>query len=76
MMKRWHERYGADLVTINRDCAYFTVKKPVTTKDAALILAYEQFAYCPDMVILNGDGTISSGAADVLNARCWKFWWT
>lgn len=75
MMKRWHERYDADLVTIGRDAVYFIVKRPVTTKDAALILAYEQFAYCPDNFTQGGDGTISGGAVDILKARCWQFWW-
>ena|GEM_PF-3074602 len=75
LMKRWHERYDADLITVGRDSVYLVVKRPATTKDSALILAYEHFAYCPDNLMHSGDGTISGGAVDILKARSWQFWW-
>ncbi|MBS2009840.1 MAG: DUF4253 domain-containing protein [Cyanobacteria bacterium SZAS TMP-1] len=75
MLKRWHERFGAEVVAVGRDTMYVEVKTPVSTKDAALQLAYEQFAYCPDTVLQGGDGTLSGLAVDLLDRRVWQFWW-
>jgi Domain of unknown function (DUF4253) len=76
MLKRWNEKYRAELVTIGRDVMYLTVKAPATTQDDALKLAIEQFAYCPNIVLGSvGDCTLSGGAIDVLDSKCWQFWW-
>jgi len=72
--KRWHERYGAEIVSITHDVMEFTVTKPPTSKEAALELAKEQYIFCSDIVD-QGVGDVSTLAATLLNSRYWYFWW-
>ena len=72
--KRWHERYGAEVVSITHDVMEFTVTKPPTTKEAALELAKEQYVICSDIVD-QGVGDVSALAAALLNSNYWYFWW-
>jgi hypothetical protein len=72
--KRWHERYGAEVVSITHDVMEFTVTKPPTTKEAALELAKEQYVFCSDIVD-QGVGDVSTLAATLLNSNYWYFWW-
>ena len=71
---RWHERYGAEVVSITRDTIEFVVKNPPTTKEAALELAREQYLFCSDIVD-QGVGNVASLAATLLNSGYWFFWW-
>ena len=76
MLKRWSEKYGAEVYYATSDAMNLAVEKPVTRKKQALKLAFEQFAFCPDNVLQGfGDGTISGLAVDLLKAQEWSFWW-
>lgn len=76
LLKRWHEKYGADLLCMGRDSLFLKVKKPVMDKDEALALAFEHAQYCPDNVMqAHGDRTISGLAIDLMGATVWQFWW-
>lgn len=75
MLKRWHDKFGAEVVTVARDTMHVEVKEPASTKEAALELAFEQFAYCSDTVFTGGDQTISGLAIDLLDSKFWHFWW-
>jgi hypothetical protein len=72
--KRWHERYGAEVVSITRDVIEFAVKNPPKTREAAMELAKEQYIFCNDIVD-QGVGTVSALAATLLNSNYWYFWW-
>ena len=72
--RRWHERYGAEVVSITHDVMEFTVSKPPTTREAATELANEQYLFCYD-IVEQGVGTIPALAATLLNANYWYFWW-
>jgi hypothetical protein len=72
--KHWHERYGAEVVSITRDVIEFTVARPPTTKEAAVGLAREQYTLCPDIVD-QGVGDVSTLAATLLGSKYWFFWW-
>jgi hypothetical protein len=72
--KHWHERYGAEVVSITHDVMEFTVASPPTTREAALELAKVQYAFCSDIVD-QGVGDISRLAATLLNSNYWYFWW-
>jgi len=74
IMRYWHEKYGADIISVTPDTVECTVKKPPQTKEEALALAKEQFIYCPD-IVFQGTGTISNLAASLINAENWYFWW-
>lgn len=76
LLKRWHQKYGADLLCMGRDSLFLKVKKPVVDKDEALALAFEHAQYCPDNVMQgHGDRTVSGLAIDLMGATVWQFWW-
>lgn len=72
--KRWHEKYGAELVACGGDTLEFRVANPPRTREEALALAREQAGYCPD-IVLQGVETVEGLAATILNAPVWFFWW-
>lgn len=74
MMRRWSERYGAQVMGVSSDVIEMTVASPPRTRDEAMRLAGEQFAYCED-IVTQGTGTISALAATLLDAPVWFFWW-
>lgn len=73
-LRRWQERWGAELVVCANDTVEFFVERPPTTREAAIELAIEQFWYCADIVD-QGAGTIEALANTLLNAPRWFFWW-
>jgi hypothetical protein len=72
--RTWHEKFGSEIVCLSHDILETTVPRPPTTREAALILARQQFMYCPDIVD-QGVETISNLAATLLNSDKWYFWW-
>ncbi len=74
VMRRWQEKYGAEVVTVTHDTVEMRVKHPPKTRDEALALAREQFVYCAD-IVSQGTQTIEALAATLLNAPTWFFWW-
>lgn len=72
--KRWHERFGAEIASITSDVMEFNVARPPATRDAALELAKEQYAFCSD-IVHQGVGDISTLAAALHNSNYWYFWW-
>lgn len=74
MHKRWHERFGADIVSISGDVLECTVATPPRTRDEALVLAREQYAYCSDIVD-QGGLSIEALAATLMKSEVWSFWW-
>jgi hypothetical protein len=71
VLKRWYDQYGAELVGVMPDTVEMRVLRPPRTRDEALKLAWEHFAYCQDLL---GYG-IDAIAAHLLNAPVWYFWW-
>jgi hypothetical protein len=74
VLRYWEQRYGAQVVAMMSDSVEVAVERPPTTHDAALALAYEQFAYCED-IVTQGTETIDALAAALLNGTVWFFWW-
>ncbi|ULH18361.1 DUF4253 domain-containing protein (plasmid) [Deinococcus sp. KNUC1210] len=74
VLRDWHRRYGLQVVSVTEDRLEFTVDRPPEDAAEALVLACEQFAYCPDLVH-QGTGTTVELAGEVLNAPVWSFWW-
>ncbi|MBS1999284.1 MAG: DUF4253 domain-containing protein, partial [Cyanobacteria bacterium SZAS LIN-2] len=73
LMKRWHDNYGASLLSFGGDTAYFEVARPPENGAMADKLALEHFAYCQDTVLQGPD--IKSLAKGLLSAKVWGFWW-
>ena len=74
VQRSWAERYGAEVVAVTGDVVECTVARPPQGRAAALELAWEQYAYNPDLVD-QGTGTVARLAAGLLGERVWYFWW-
>ena len=73
-LRSWRDRYGAELVGLNRDTMNLRVARAPKTRAEALDLAQEQYAYCNDIVD-QGAGTMSMLAAALMASPWWFFWW-
>lgn len=74
MLRYWHEKYGAELITLTNDVLECTVSRPPVDAAEAMLLAKEQFVYCPD-VVYQGTQTLAALAASLLHGKTWFFWW-
>jgi len=74
VLRRWQERYGAELVGIDRDTINLRVARRPRDRAEALALARECYAYCQDTVD-QGVGTIEALAATLMASDWWFFWW-
>lgn len=70
----WQARYGSEIVVMHHDVIECRVAQPPTSREAALALANEQFAYCYD-IVYQGTETLDALAAGLLNGTVWYFWW-
>ena len=59
---------------MTHDTIELHVARSPRTRDDALALAYEQYAYCSDIVD-QGAGTLEALAAVLVHASVWFFWW-
>ena len=73
-MRYWSELWGAEPVGIAADTVEMLVARPPTSRDDALALANEQFAYC-EGIVTQGVGTVEALAATLVDGRTWFFWW-
>ena len=74
MLRSWHERYGAELVGISSDMVNVRAATRPQTRDEALDLAREKYAYCADIVD-QGVQNLSALAAGLMADDWWFFWW-
>lgn len=73
-LRNWHERYGADLIAINRDTMNLRVRNRPSSQKEALALAKEQFLYCED-IVLQGVETLAALGSVLRDNDWWYFWW-
>jgi Domain of unknown function (DUF4253) len=73
-LRSWRDRFGAELIGLSHDVMNIRVKRRPETRDAALDLAREQYAYCSDIVD-QGVETLSALAAVLMESDWWYFWW-
>lgn len=71
--KYWYEKYQAYPAVICSDTVNYYVEKPAT-HEQAMELAFEQFAFCRD-VVEQGTETIALLADCLTESKCWFFWW-
>ena len=74
VLRSWEERYEAFVIGMSVDQLFLAVRRPPAGHDAALLLAAEQRAFCPD-VVRRGFGGIRALAAALDGATAWSFWW-
>jgi hypothetical protein len=73
-LRSWQARYGAELVGASNDTLNIRVKSRPGSRKEALMLAREQYEFCPDIVD-QGVGDLSSLAAMLMESDWWYFWW-
>ncbi|MDP9765161.1 DUF4253 domain-containing protein [Deinococcus enclensis] len=74
VLRDWHQQYGLQILCVTADMVECLVARPPTEAAQALVLATEQFAYCPDLVH-QGCGSIAELAGGLLHSPTWSFWW-
>jgi hypothetical protein len=74
VLRSWEDRFGARLLHLGFDTMDLLIERPVPSHEAALAVAAEHFAFCPDN-IYQGASSISRYAAALLGAAIWSFWW-
>jgi hypothetical protein len=72
-LRHWRDAFGASLVTCGADVMELKVSRR-PSRDAAMSLAKEHYAYCND-IIDQGLGTFSNLAAALTVSDWWYFWW-
>jgi hypothetical protein len=72
LLRRWHEQYGAEVVSLWRDSLEVWVHRLPRDRAEALELAWEHLAYCDDIL---DAGTIEELAKILMVSRVWSFWW-
>ena len=64
VLRSWEDRFGARLVRLGFDAMDLLVERPLPSYQAALGVAAEHFAFCPDN-IYQGEGSIRRYAASL-----------
>ncbi len=72
--RSWHQRYGVEIVGMGGDVINARAARRPTTREEALALGREQYAYCNDLID-QGVGTLSALAATLTADDWWFFWW-
>jgi hypothetical protein len=76
ILRRWHERYGAELTCMTYCGFELILARPPSTRREALALALEYAGYCQDgSDNLYGAETVPALAAALLDADCLITWW-
>ncbi|MFJ6674825.1 DUF4253 domain-containing protein [Actinosynnema sp. NPDC091369] len=76
VVRSWEDRFGARVVGLGSATLVLSVATPPTTREAALAVAAEHFAFCPDNVWQGpAPNTLSAYADRLLNDHSWTFWW-
>lgn len=69
----WYQKFGAVPAALSHDILEF-VTQPLRDKSAAVGLALEQYAYCPD-IIDQGMQMVGILANGLTKSSVWSFWW-
>ncbi|MFO0994166.1 MAG: DUF4253 domain-containing protein [Hyphomicrobiales bacterium] len=73
-LRSWRDRYDVELVGMSHDLLNLLARRPPASREEALALAREQYAYCADNID-QGVETFSALAADLMANDWWYFWW-
>lgn len=74
VFRYWQEKYGAEIVSLTHDVIECCVLKPPQSEEECWELAWQQYAYCPD-IVEQGVGTIGDLASTLRDSSYWYFWW-
>lgn len=72
----WQHRFGARVVAVGGGTLDLSVAAPPSSREDALAVASEHFAFCPDNVRQGSRPyTIPAYAERLVDAPAWTFWW-
>lgn len=75
VLRSWEDRFGARVIALGFDELHLSVAAPLPSTAAALPVAAEHFAFCPDNV-WQGSGSLRAYADEaVTGSGHWGFWW-
>ncbi len=78
VLKRWSQRFGADVLAMQHDTVELLMRRPPTTREEALTMAWEYWGYSGECLPGEYDeptNTIEGLAAMLMLVRVWHFWW-
>ena len=74
VLRDWEDRFGARLIGAGFATLQVSVAAPPASREEALRVAAEHFAFCPDNV-WQGSGTLAAYAESLVGEDTWHFWW-
>ncbi|MFD7657396.1 DUF4253 domain-containing protein [Actinosynnema sp. NPDC059797] len=76
VLRDWEHRFGARVVGVGFDLLHLSVAAPPATREHALAVAAEHFAFCPDNVWQGRPPhTLAAYAERLVDQWSWTFWW-
>lgn len=73
VLRSWEDRFGAAVMHAGFDTIDLLVERPALSRQAALAVAAEHFAFCMDSTC-QGAGSISAYARQLTGAVRWSSW--
>ncbi|MFD7408399.1 DUF4253 domain-containing protein [Streptomyces sp. NPDC059866] len=76
VVRDWEDRFAARIVAVGFDTLHLSIAAPPMTKEDALLVAAEHFAFCPDNIWQGSRPyTLVAYAERITGAHNWDFWW-
>ncbi|MFC4856380.1 DUF4253 domain-containing protein [Actinophytocola glycyrrhizae] len=75
VLRDWEDRFGARLIGAGFATLQVSVAAPPGSREEALSVAAEHFAFCPDNVWQGPEGTLAGYAERLVGEDTWYFWW-
>jgi hypothetical protein len=73
VLRSWEERFGVRVVAAGFDTLHLSVAAPPADLTAAIAVAAEHYAFCPDNV--EGGDNLPDYAEWLVKETRWSFWW-
>ncbi|WP_447007213.1 DUF4253 domain-containing protein [Saccharothrix isguenensis] len=76
VLRDWEHRFGVRVVGVGFATLFLSVAAPPATREEALAVAAEHFAFCPDNIWQGRQpGTLAAYAERLVGDGSWSFWW-
>ncbi|MGI5174846.1 DUF4253 domain-containing protein [Dactylosporangium sp. CA-152071] len=75
VLRSWEHRFATRVIGVGFAELYLSVAAPPTDHAAALTIAAEHFAFCPDNVWQGSAPDFTTYASRLIDAPIWSFWW-
>lgn len=75
VLRRWQQRWGAELIGLGANTMDLLVRVKPTTWRQGFELAQEHIDYCPGVLSANGITNLRELAHHLMTSPCWRFRW-